>query len=652
MNCSKCKKKIADDSKFCPECGIPLFTYDDITLRVAEPERTFLERYVILSVVGRGATGTVYRAKDLQLDEFIAMKMLPQEFATDHTAVERMREETRIARTLRHENIAAIYDFQIDNKRNACFITMEFVDGMDLSNLLKEKGRFSLEEVLPIVEQISSAVDYAHSKKVVHRDIKPKNIMLTRDGLVKVTDFSIAKRIREEMARVSQTSIEGTPAYMAPEHLLGEKKIDHRIDIYSLGATVYELLSGEPPYQGSSEQVVAQVIKNKKVKAIKGLPDFVNKALMRALSHTPAERFSSASNFYTALSGFSSSKETPKRDKSFAIKLPLPKEPKKEDEDDAVETKQEMQKETPKLQIRVRELMRGKINEQRVEATVADSSSPPEESDEVELLYKQGVEALSRGDFESAIADFKKVLRLNRDYGERLNLKLADALNARGLAKAGKGDLEGAIADYTEALELSPNNAVVFNNRGNVLMKKGDHKSAMADFDRALQLNPRFSLAFYNRGFAKYYESDLEGAIRDFTEAIRLNPCDSNAFYGRGTAKSDIGDYEGSIADYDEAIRLNPRNAMALYRRGLAKKKKGSYSEAVADWEKAREMNPSSWHIWMELAIAYAKRGDKKNVLEALEKLLQLNPQIRKWVKNDKVFEWLHKDPLFTRLIK
>ena len=271
-----------------------------LTLQVADPDKVLCDRYIVLDRLGGGGYGTVYRAKDTQLDEFIALKVLPAELITDNTAVERMREEVRIAKKLRHDNIAAVYDFQIDRAKNRCFITMELVDGKNLFTLLREKGKFDLQEVLPIVEQVASALDYAHRKGVIHRDIKPQNIMLTKDGTVKVTDFGIAKRLRDEMSRVPQTQPLGTPAYMAPEHLLGEK-IGREADIYSLAATVYELLSGHTPYQGSQEQIIAQVVKGKKVEPIKGVPDYVNAALLKELSHNPADRPHSAAQLYNML---------------------------------------------------------------------------------------------------------------------------------------------------------------------------------------------------------------------------------------------------------------------------------------------------------------------------------------------------------------
>jgi len=293
LRCSNCGKEIPDNSRYCPACGAPLLQHTALTLQVADPNKVLCERYIVLERLGRGASGTVYRAKDTQLDEFIALKVLPPELITDNTAVERMREEVRIAKKLRHDNIAAVYDFQIDRAKGWCFITMELVDGSDLITLLREKGELGLEEVLGIVEQVASALDYAHKKGVIHRDIKPHNIMLAKDGAVKVTDFGIAKRLRDEMSRISQTQPLGTPAYMAPEHLLGER-IGREIDIYSLAATVYELLSGHPPYSGDYHQIIAQVVKGKKVKPIKGVPGYVNEALLKGLSHNPADRPHSA----------------------------------------------------------------------------------------------------------------------------------------------------------------------------------------------------------------------------------------------------------------------------------------------------------------------------------------------------------------------
>ena len=249
MDCPECGKSVEKETFFCPGCGVLFEEKTMMAVADASLENALSNRYVILSMLGRGGMGAVYLARDTQLDKVVALKVLPAEIATDRRAIQWMKEEVRIAQDMRHENIAAIHNFEADVEKQSCFIVMELINGVDLHVLLglSEGERLGLPAVAYVLRECSKALDYAHSKRIVHRDIKPKNIMITRDGTVKVTDFGIARRLQETMSKISQTMVAGTPAYMAPEHLMG-RKMDARADISSLGATVYELISGKPPF--------------------------------------------------------------------------------------------------------------------------------------------------------------------------------------------------------------------------------------------------------------------------------------------------------------------------------------------------------------------------------------------------------------------
>ncbi len=303
----KCAECGADtDAAFCPDCGAFIEDPAQITMAENDPQRVLHKRYIVLSLLGRGGMGAVYVAKDTQLGKIVAVKVLPAEIACDLRAIDWMKEEVRIAQDMRHENIAAIYNFEADKEKQSCFIVMEFINGVDLHALLarSEDERLPLQAVAHVLSECSKAFSYAHSKRVIHRDIKPKNIMLTREGVVKVTDFGIARRLQETMSKISQTMIAGTPAYMAPEHIMG-RKIDARADIYSLGATVYELLSGNPPFhKGQIDiQILQKEVPPLELELFGGnaeLADKVNAVLFKCLAKEPAERYTTATEFYEA----------------------------------------------------------------------------------------------------------------------------------------------------------------------------------------------------------------------------------------------------------------------------------------------------------------------------------------------------------------
>jgi serine/threonine-protein kinase len=317
VQCAQCGAEVDRDTFFCPTCGALFPEQTAVGISDVESRQVLSSRYVILSLLGRGGMGAVYLAKDTQLDKVVAVKALPTEIACDLRAIEWMKEEVRIAQDLRHENIAAIYNFETDAEKQSCFIVMEFINGVDLHALLarSEGERLPLEMVRHMLGECSKALSYAHLKRIIHRDIKPKNVMVTKDGVVKVADFGIARRLHETMSKISQTIIAGTPAYMAPEHLMG-KNIDARADIYSLGATVYELLSGTPPFhKGKIDiQILQKEVPPLDPSLFDGnaeLTEKINAVMRKCLAKEPDDRYETATGFFGAFCEAAGTQEEP-----------------------------------------------------------------------------------------------------------------------------------------------------------------------------------------------------------------------------------------------------------------------------------------------------------------------------------------------------
>ncbi|MHC4607737.1 MAG: protein kinase domain-containing protein, partial [Planctomycetota bacterium] len=305
MACTECGTKAERDTVFCTNCGVLIEDHASVDLAEAPAERVFSDRYVLLTLLGRGGMGAVYLARDTQLDKLVALKVLPSEIVADLGAIDGMKEEVRIAQDLRHENIAAIYNFESDPQRQSAFIVMEFIDGADLHSLLARAPdeRLPVTVVAHILKDCAGAIDYAHDKRIIHRDIKANNIMVARDGVVKATDFGIARRIRDTMSKVSQTVVAGTPAYMAPEHVEGHK-IDNTTDIYSLGVMVFELLTGALPFEGSGLQLVYQILNRPPAPIdpaiLQGNEEAAGKlteVVHRAIAKKPEDRYQTATEF-------------------------------------------------------------------------------------------------------------------------------------------------------------------------------------------------------------------------------------------------------------------------------------------------------------------------------------------------------------------
>jgi len=260
-------------------------------------DKVIAKRYKILDILGRGGMGVVYLAYDRELDEEIALKTLPREFAYDTRAINDMRSEVKVARGLSHHNIVRVHDLGKDG--DLVFITMERVKGKNLSEILAIKGPLPLNIVIKLAGQIADALDYAHKNNVIHRDIKPSNIMVTQNLMVKVMDFGIARAIKETHSRISKTEVKGTPVYMSPEQYKG-REITEATDIYSFSATIYELLSGHPPfYRGNIEYQIL----NEEPEPIEGIPDEVNRAVLWGLAKEPEDRPGTASELVAAMEG-------------------------------------------------------------------------------------------------------------------------------------------------------------------------------------------------------------------------------------------------------------------------------------------------------------------------------------------------------------
>lgn len=206
------------------------------------------QRYELVQELGRGAMGIVYKARDNELDEFVALKILPENLSRNPEAVRRFRQEARSARRLSHPNIVRIHD--IGEEMGRKYISMEFVEGTDLKQLLRRhKRRIPLAKVIRYIQQICEAMGYAHASGIVHRDLKPANLMISNEDAIKVSDFGIAKMVEESQARESTKvgAVIGTPLYMSPEQVKGQA-VDYRADIYSMGVVFYEMITGHPPF--------------------------------------------------------------------------------------------------------------------------------------------------------------------------------------------------------------------------------------------------------------------------------------------------------------------------------------------------------------------------------------------------------------------
>jgi eukaryotic-like serine/threonine-protein kinase len=212
-------------------------------------------RYSLLGLLGVGGMGSVYRARDEELDEVVALKVLRQDLVNEPGMLERFRREVKLARRVTHRNVARVFD--IGEHGSDKYLTMEYVEGEPLSAVIARQGPMPLARVVAMTADICAGLLAAHAAGVIHRDLKPENVLLAKDGRVVITDFGIARACVDDGSRTQVGTAIGTPAYMAPEQVQGLADIDARADIYALGAMIYELLTGEKAWRGDSVVAIA-----------------------------------------------------------------------------------------------------------------------------------------------------------------------------------------------------------------------------------------------------------------------------------------------------------------------------------------------------------------------------------------------------------
>ncbi len=265
-------------------------------------------KYEILEKRGEGGFGVLYRAFDTVIEREIALKLLHRQLAAEEKFSAWFHREAKAMARLNHPNIVTIYNFEVIGEDH--FIVMEFVDGMNVDEILNEKGPSSIKDMVLISRQLLSALGFAHKNGIIHRDIKPSNIMVTSTGLVKITDFGIAKILGS--SKLTQTgTAAGSLPYMSPEQIRGAKNIDFRTDIYSLGITLYQMLSGKVPFKEDSDFLLMRAHLEKDPPPItdirQDIPRGLEQILLKALEKNPEGRFTSTQEMSAALADFQKS---------------------------------------------------------------------------------------------------------------------------------------------------------------------------------------------------------------------------------------------------------------------------------------------------------------------------------------------------------
>jgi serine/threonine protein kinase/tetratricopeptide (TPR) repeat protein len=697
MICSHCHTPNPTSAEVCSRCGSGLDIRDDVglgaTLEVSDSASIntgtdFGPRYHVESLLGSGGMGKVYKARDRELDRTVAIKVLRPDLMTDPKALQRFKHELLLASSISHPNILRIHD--LGEYNGVKFISMAYIDGGDLTQVLQKEGRLPLERVLNIMRQLAAALAAAHGVSVVHRDLKPQNILLGQGDHVYVTDFGIAKTLESDRTAVTRTgAVLGTPLYMSPEQVEG-KPVDHRSDLYTFGLIFYEMLTGVLPFTGDTTfqlmyQRVHQQPKRPEL-VIPDLPPYLSRICLKCLEKEPAKRYQSAGEILADLE----LQHSPSQTRTVQITLPVFSRKHWLLSSGAVvlllagllaipQVRDVFRPKSAGPTSGIPSLKQGKFVAVLPMRVIGDQSlnyvgDGLTEALSAKLFQLRDMHTASLSEVQKArpsnsLNEVARQLGVNlvvsgtiQGSGDKLRITAAldDVSGGHRLwtqefsgVQQDLLTLEDQIyAGVVDALALKPSNEEMkraashptenieaydlYLKGRDVLRDQQDLKnvqSAIKFFEQALQKDRAFPLAYAgvaDASLVMYRETKdsfwSAKALAAAQQARSLNDTQPEIILALGSVYTASGRTAEAVAELKRALEVAPNSDEAYGRIAWAYLNSGRSTDAVQYFQKAIEINPYYWMNYNNLGNAYYQIGDFAKAAEQYRKVIDLDP--------------------------
>lgn len=675
VKCTKCNSDNSDTARFCSNCASPISIEsvrkmdpsdrpDISNTKTMESSRekfaagsTFAGRYQVIEKLGKGGMGKVYKVKDQNIDEVMALKIIKPEISDDVKTINRFKDELKLARKIGHQNVCRLYD--LHEEGSIPFITMEYVSGIDLKSYIRREKVLAETKVIGLGKQICAGLAEAHRLGVIHRDLKPQNIMIDNAENLKIMDFGIARSV--ETKGMTQTGmILGSPEYMSPEQVEGEET-DQRSDIYSVGIMLYELVTGSVPFKGDSAFILAMKHKTEKPSDPRDINDKISEDLscviQTCLEKDKENRYQEAEELLSELIDIEKglpiteripSKKKPKPEvqseftwKNSIAVLPFSDLSPLKDQEYFCDG---MTEDIITRLCRVGELkvisrtsaMRYKTTDNDIKvigkelgvATILEGSIRKEKEN-----IRVSAQLINvKDDFHLWADTYDRRLESIFEVQDEVSKAIAEALKVKFTPKTLKA-LKSERPKNVEAYEYYLKGMHFINSKYVISHREDDFNAAVDMIKRAIEIEPNYALAFMGLGWSYQHHYQITGIRKDLDKVIKngemsykLDPNLAEANAIKAWVSFLKNEYESTYRSYKRALALDPNNSIISHVIGLFFRNLGLLHLAVKHSSKSIELDPFYLLSHSLRARCLIYLGEVEKAALNIEKALEIEP--------------------------